>query len=465
MTATEPVGSSHVSGPARWLLALDAECDAAGLCAFRALFGGILFLSVVRFWAYGWIDEIYVAPAFHFTYFGFDWVKPWPGAGMYVHFGVMAAAAFALCIGLASRLSAAVFFVTFTYAELIEKASYLNHYDVVSLMSLLLAVVPCGAVFSVDAAWRARLGVPAPRTRLWMYWLLRAQLALLYFFAGFAKLSPDWLLAAQPLRTWLSLHADAPGLGRWLTSPAVAYAASYAGAFYDLTIPIWLSWQRTRPVAYVTVVAFHVAVWLLFPIGVFSWVMIVAATLFFDPAWPRRFLRRQTGAVDIGAGDGGHLSRGARLALGAYLLLQLGLPLRYLLYPGDVNWHEQGFRFSWRVMLIEKAGRVEFGVATGNDDRTFLVYPRDELTPLQYKMMSTQPDMIHEYARHLRQRYEKLGHARVRVYADTWASLNGRPGQRLIDPRVDIGNEPRSLWPKPWIVPLETATRQRADPG
>jgi hypothetical protein len=299
-----------------------------------------------------------------------------------------------------------------------------------------------------------------------MYWTLRTQLALLYFFAGFAKLSSDWLLAAQPLRTWLSLHGDAPWVGNWLRAPAIAYAASYAGAFYDLTIPIWLSWRRTRALAYVTVAAFHVAVWLLFPIGVFSWVMIVAATLFFAPAWPRRFLRKNAPvAVDNGRGDGGRLSRAVLLGLGAYLILQLGLPLRYLLYPGNVNWHEQGFRFAWRVMLIEKAGRVEFDVVTGDDDRKFLIHPRDELTPLQYKMMSTQPDMIHEYARHLRERFAKLGYTRVRVYADTWASLNGRAGQRLIDPRADIGNEPRSLWSKPWILPLETPSPDRWQPG
>lgn len=464
MTETELSGSAGAPDRPRWARVLDAESDAAGLCAFRALFGAILFLSVVRFWAYGWIDEIYVSPAFHFTYFGFDWVKPWPGAGMYVHFAVMAASAFALCIGLASRLSAAVFFVTFTYAELIEKASYLNHYYFVSLMSLLLVFVPCGAAFSVDAAWRARLGARPPSVRFWMYAILRAQLALLYFFAGLAKLSPDWLLAAEPLRTWLGLHGDVPWLGRWLALPAAAHAASYASAFYDLTIPLWLSWRKTRPFAYAAVVIFHVAVWLLFPIGVFSWVMIIAATLFFDPSWPRRFIGRAASGAQPNTSDAGRLSRRGRFALGTYLLVQVALPLRYLLYPGNVNWHEQGFRFSWRVMLIEKAGRVEFDVVTGDDERSFPVYPRDDLTPLQYKMMSTQPDMIHDYARYLRKRYVELGHTNVRVYADAWASLNGRPRQRLIDPRVDIGNEPRSLWAKPWILPLEPRGGARA-PG
>jgi hypothetical protein len=142
----------------------------------------------------------------------------------------------------------------------------------------------------------------------------------------------------------------------------------------------------------------------------------------------------------------------------AYLLLQASLPLRHLLYPGEVNWHEQGFRFAWRVMLVEKAGQAQFRVVTDAEDRSFVVYPREQLTPLQYKMMSTQPDMIQQFARHLARRFIEQGHERVRVYADVWVSLNGRPRQRLIDPDVDLASAPWSLAPKRWILPLQNSS-------
>ncbi|HTV19221.1 MAG TPA: HTTM domain-containing protein, partial [Polyangiaceae bacterium] len=378
---------------------------------------------------------------------------------MYLHFVVMALAAGCLCVGIASRASALVFFLTFTYAELLEKASYLNHYYFVSLATLLLATMPCGAELSLDAWRRRRRGEPPLVARAWCYGLLRMQLALLYFFAGFAKLNRDWLLAAEPLGTWLALHADTPLIGPWLASRPAAYLASYAGAAFDLSIPFWLSWRRSRPWAYAIGVVFHVGVWLLFPIGVFSWVMIVATTLFFDPSWPRRWLRREpTAARSEAASPSTRLGARALAALGVYLLVQLVTPLRYVLYPGNVNWHEQGFRFAWRVMLVEKAGQVEFNVLTDADDRRYVVYPREQLTPLQYKMMSTQPDMIQQFARHLRQTFEAQGHERVRVYADAWASLNGRPRQRLIDPGIDLASEPWSLWPKRWIVPLQNSS-------
>jgi hypothetical protein len=139
--------------------------------------------------------------------------------------------------------------------------------------------------------------------------------------------------------------------------------------------------------------------------------------------------------------------------------VQALLPLRHLLYPGPVNWTEEGFRFAWRVMLIEKTGKVEYQVSSELPRRSFRVSPASELTRLQVKMLSTQPDMIEDYARHLAARYEALGYRGVRVRADTWVAFNGRPSQRLIDPNVDLGHAPRSFAPKPWIVPLRDEAR------
>jgi vitamin K-dependent gamma-carboxylase len=190
--------------------------------------------------------------------------------------------------------------------------------------------------------------------------------------------------------------------------------------------------------------------------------MIGATTIFFDPSWPRPLLARvglERTAPAAGPRPGRPLGGMRLAAFGTYLLLQCLLPLRFLLYPGNVNWHEQGFRFSWRVMLIEKAGQVEFRVVTGAENRRYVVYPRESLTPLQYKMLCTQPDMILQFAQHLKRDFEAQGLDRVRVYADAWASLNGRPRQRLVDPATDLGSERASFHQKAWIVPLREPAR------
>ena len=70
--------------------------------------------------------------------------------------------------------------------------------------------------------------------------------------------------------------------------------------------------------------------------------------------------------------------------------------------------------------------------------------------------MADRPVMILQFAHWLRDRYRDQGMEDVEVYADAWSSLNGRSHQRLIDPRVDLAAEKRSLLPADWILPLTT---------
>jgi Vitamin K-dependent gamma-carboxylase len=106
---------------------------------------------------------------------------------------------------------------------------------------------------------------------------------------------------------------------------------------------------------------------------------------------------------------GAPLGPGARWAAAGYAAVQLLLPLRSALYPGNTLWTEEGFRFSWKVMLIEKAGNLEFSVIDGAG-RSYLVSEREYLTPFQARMAATQPDMILELAHFIARDFEAKGH-------------------------------------------------------
>ena len=45
---------------------------------------------------------------------------------------------------------------------------------------------------------------------IWVVWLLRFQVGMVYFFSGLAKVNGDWLLRGEPLATWLPARADLP---------------------------------------------------------------------------------------------------------------------------------------------------------------------------------------------------------------------------------------------------------------
>lgn len=126
--------------------------------------------------------------------------------------------------------------------------------------------------------------------------------------------------------------------------------------------------------------------------------------------------------------------------------------MRFLAYGGDVRWHEQGMRFSWRVMLREKSGSLQYRVVQP-DGTTFIVTPYDYLTEQQYREMAGQPDMILQLAHRIRDDYDARGIGPVQVYADSLVSLNGRPAARMIDPARDLARTDDGLARADWILP------------
>ena len=430
----------------RLRLALARPVDAASLLAFRTLFAGLLLISVMRFAAKGWIAALYIEPGYHFPYWGFRWLHPWPGAGMYIEFLALALATVCLALGLRHRLAALVCLVVFTHIELLDKAAYLNHYYFVSVILLLLVCMPLGRL-------RRTATVPA-----WALYALRLQVGLVYVFAGLAKLRGDWLLRAQPLKTWLAPHADFPVLGPLFARPETAYVMSWAGATFDLCVPFLLLHRRSRPYAFIALLGFHALTGALFPIGMFPWIMSCAALVFFPPDWPRLLIRGRGRSVPanmsaVSKDSHAPLGRLALAALALHFGVQLLLPLRHHLYAGDHGWHEQGFRFAWHVMLVEKTGVVTYRVHDPASGRSFLVHPEDALTVQQAKQMAFQPDMILDYAHQLAAEYAARGLPGVEVRADAFVTYNGRPGARLIDPDVDLARARDGLANKPWILP------------
>jgi vitamin K-dependent gamma-carboxylase len=440
--------------------ALLRPVDAAWLAAFRIVLGLVLGVSTCRFVVYGWVDRFFVAPRFHFKYWGFEWVEPLSAPNMHALFVALAVLAFAIAAGFLFRLSALLFAAGLSYVQLIDVTTYLNHYYLAALLAWLLSVTPAHRSWSVDA-WIARrvFGVePRAEVAVGVLYLIRFQVALVYVFAGLAKLQGDWLLHAQPLRIWLGARVELPLIGPMFTWAWVPLAMSWAGFLFDTTIVGWLSWNRTRVAAYGVVIAFHLLTRLLFPIGMFPAIMVASALVFFPVDWPRRLLARlrvrlpQRSAATPRPLPG----RGARLAVGlgvAYCLVQLALPLRSHAYGGNVLWHEQGMRFSWRVMLRAKGGTTTFVVHDRTTGRTFHVSPRQYLSDLQESEMASQPDLILQLAKHIREDLERRGIGPVEVRAESRASLNGRPSAPLIDPRVDLASLADGLAPAEWILP------------
>lgn len=435
---------------------LFATCDIASLVVFRIAFGALMLYEVLGFLPS--VAPAYLEPSFHFTFHGLEWVRPWPGHGMYVHFGALALAALCVAIGLCYRAAALVFFVGLSHVFLLEQGTYLNHIYLIALLSFLLIFIPAHRAASVDAWLRPRLrSQVAP---VWALWLLRAQVAIPYFYGGLAKLNPDWL-RGQPLKMWLRDFAERPVIGPLLAQEWVAYLFSWGGLAFDLLIVPALLWSRTRPWAYALALGFHLTNSVVFDIGIFPWMMIAATTIFFPPDWPRRLAARvgalrgwRAGPAPVCAPPPARLGRSERVTLGlvcAYLAWQLLFPLRHWLYPGDVAWTEEGHKFAWRMKLRDKHGSVRFFAHDPVTRETMEIDPRPHLERWQYEEMSARPEMIHQFARHLAGQLRAQGREGLEIHVVAWMSLNGRARRLLIDPEVDLAAARPSLRPAPWI--------------
>lgn len=406
---------------------LTEEVSGAPLVVFRILFATMMLFSIIRFAANGWIDTLYVKPSFFFSYYGFEWVKPLSEIGIYTSFIVMTIAILLVFSGYLYRVGCVIFFLVFTYVELIDKANYLNHYYFISLVSFLLCFLPLNHK-------------TIPR---WAVLVLQLQMAIVYFFAGIAKINTDWLLNAMPLKIWLATKTEIPVIGFLLGKSFTAYFFSWCGMLFDTFIVFFLFHRKTVKYAYTVVVFFHILTAILFPeIGVFPFVMIVGATIFL-PASFHEWLMRKGGVRSEKRGTD---ARFFAPLFALYFIIQILLPLRSHLYKGNLFWTEEGYRFSWRVMLMEKAGLALFHVKNANGKITE-INNRDFLTMQQEKQMSTQPDMILQFAHHL----AKV-HKSSEVYAEAYVSVNGRGSKLFIDTTVNLANEEDGFAHKKWIL-------------
>jgi hypothetical protein len=440
---------------------INAYTDSSPLVIFRIGFGLMMLFSIIRFWSKGWIEKIYIEPSFHFTYYGFEWVKPL-GDKIYVLFILCAISSALIAIGLKYKLAIITFFLSFTYIELLEKTIYLNHYYFICVLSFLLIFLPLNSSFSIDNLINNKKSNSVPR---WTIDSIKLMLGIVYIYAGLAKINSDWLLQALPLKIWLPSKYDLPIIGETLMQENwVHFAMSWGGMLYDLLIPFLLLYKRTRTFAFLLVVFFHVFTRVLFPIGVFPYIMIISALIFFDAKFHKKIINilkkiinpisKRLSQINI-QNVKFYSNKKIIWVLAIFFILQLTIPLRHLSYNGNIMWHEQGYRFSWRVMLMEKLGYTTFKILDNDKNQFFYVQNEEFLTSYQEKQMSFQPDFILEYAHFLGKHFKSKGFENIEVFAESYVSLNGRRSQMYIDPEINLLNIKDSFKNKYWILPLK----------
>ncbi|MEY8849684.1 HTTM domain-containing protein [Psychroserpens sp. XS_ASV72] len=431
----------------KWLF---KHIDNSSLIVFRVLFGALITLESFGAIFTGWLKRTLIDPQFTFNFIGFEWLQPLPGNWMYAYYGVMGLFGIFVMIGYKYRWSMLGFTLLWAGTYFMQKSSYNNHYYFLMILSAAMIFMPANRYFSIDAKQNPnikRLSMPS-WCRLYFY----LQLFILYTYASIAKMYPDWLdLTVPKLLMQSKQHYFL--VGDILQKEFIHYGIAYGGILYDgLIIPLLL-WKPTRKIAFIASIFFHLFNSFIFQVGIFPYLSLAFVVFFFEPEKiQKRFLKQKPFYTE------GNIIVPSRAKLFSslfiiYFIIQIALPLRHHFITDDVLWTEEGHRLSWRMMLRTKNGIASFRVVDKKTGKVSMVNLKDYLTKKQRRNVSTKPDVIWQFAQHLKQDYAKKNQD-VEVYARVFVSVNGRPKKQLIDPEVDLANVKWNPFKhSDWILP------------
>jgi vitamin K-dependent gamma-carboxylase len=454
-----------VSEPSAFLFRRESPLS---LAVLRIAYG------MTMFWQLSLLEDYIVGELAHsrffVTYDFFHWVRL-PGAeALGWMFPLLYVAAAAVALGLFFRPAIVVLTVGWTWLFLSCRGHYTNHYYLFCLLGMMLAASGADRALSIDRRRRGSGGRMPGSVPGWQIDVFKAQVVLVYFFGGVAKLEADWL-TGWPMRIWLAERSDYAWVGWLFHYDATALAMAWAGTLFDLVIGFALWNDRTRRWAVAPLLFFHLLNAYLWDIGTFPWFMLGATTIFFPPDWPARLLGRPAGrtreaarADEASAGVG--CRRAVLAGLAVWFAIQTALPLRRFLYPGNPSWTGLGHTFAWRMLLVDRSDALRVRVDVPGEGTVGYVQVGEYLTRLQLKRMTRSPKAYVRFAHFIADEMRRnAGIEGARVYIDLERQLNARPFQPVLDATRDLAAVPYSNWRTPdYILPLDPDLRPGSAP-
>ncbi|QXP60983.1 HTTM domain-containing protein [Olleya sp. HaHaR_3_96] len=408
--------------------------DNSALIVFRIIFGLLCFLESVGAIFTGWVKYTLIDPKFTFNFIGLDFLQPLPGYWMYVYYSIMGLFGLLIMVGYKYRLSIIAFTTMWTCTYLMQKASYNNHYYLLCLLSTIMLFLPANTYASVDAKLNPsikKISMPS-----WCKWIFVIQLFIMYTYASVAKFYPDWLDLTVP-KQLMQGKENYPIIGSGLQHPFFPYLVGYGGILYDALIIPFLLFKPTRKLAFIGSIFFHLFNSIVFGVGIFPYLALAFSLFFFEPETVKNiFLKSKTyySQAEIKV-----LNYKPYLITVAsiYIAIQVILPIRHHFIDDNVLWTEEGHRLSWRMMLRSKSGFATYKVVDKNTNKTTIINLNDYLSKKQKRMIATKPDVIWQFAQHLKKEFKAKGKD-VSVYVNCKASVNGRPFTTLVNPQIDL---------------------------
>lgn len=406
--------------------------DNAPLIIFRIFLGFLLAAETFGAILTGWVKRVLIDPEFTFSHIGLEWLQPLPGNGMYFYFCLMGICGILVMLGYKYRLSLGLFTLLWTGVYLMQKSSYNNHYYLLILVCLIMLFLPANRYASLDV--KNNPEIKQGTMPQWCSVVMILQVAIVYFFATLAKFYPGWLdgsftkliLSNTEFETFRPLFSQ-----HWFH-----LFIAYSGIGFDMLIIPLLLWRKTRTIAFLAAISFHLFNAIFLQIGIFPFFALSFIVFFYPPEKIRSIFFKKKMPLEYSE----PISPNKSVLLYFFLpffIIQLILPIRHHFIKGDVLWTEEGHRLSWRMMLRQRQGYANFKVI---DKKTQIEIPYDylkKLTPKQQGFVSANPDGIWQMAQFIKREFTSKG-IEVSIFVLAEASINGGKSKTLIDSETDM---------------------------
>lgn len=410
------------------------EC-AIRLSLFRILFGMIHLYSFLYSYFYlGKLNKIFIAPQFPIPYPLTPFIQPTSKFGMILIFSILVITSFNIMIGYKYRLSIITFFILYSYQFLANFTQYNNHYYLVILITFLMIFMDADSTFSFENKKKKNL-IP-----FWNYFILRSLMCIVFFYGGVAKLTSfDWIKGIV-LRINFNLFKDHSILGPILDTNFFSLLISWSGAFFDLLIPFFIIFKRTRYASIILLIFFHLTNGYIFfsdiiqtGIGIFPILGISYLILFLPKSQPQKFLK----SFVIKLKKYGQLEKNISLSMKYFSKIKLCLmimfilfvfiyPIRRFLNPEiDARLYHHSYFGSWLdLTTFKKGGFTIYGkdITSGS---TVKFNNLEGLNPIQQNILNN-PFALMDYKKFFND-YLQLQNMNYNLFIDTDISLNNKP--------------------------------------
>lgn len=409
------------------------EIDNSPLIVFRIFFGFLVACESFGAILTGWVKRVLIDPQFTFSFIGFEWLQPLPGYGMYWYFITMGFFGLAIMLGYRYKIAIICYTVLWAGAYFMQKTAYNNHYYLLFLISFLMIFFPANRYASMDVKQKR---VKEEKTMpYWISLLFIIQVAIVYVFASIAKLYPDWLDGTFT-RNLLADSTNKMILKELFLQKWFYMFIAYMGIIFDLLIVPLLLFKRTRIIALIASLSFHLFNAVFLEIGIFPFFALTFALFFYEPETIRRiFLKKKPSVIGETLQPSFYGKKIVYFLMIPYLIVQLLLPIRHHFIEGDVLWTEEGHRLSWRMMLRERNGYIIIKIKDLKTGQESIYNYGKNLTDKQAHNLATKPDFIWQYCQRIKKEYKGKP---IAIYIDCKNSINRKEYKTLIDPTFDM---------------------------